>query len=221
MDTTEILKEFVDLLMPDLTPHEASMYIFLFRNSHIKNGSPSIRIGQRTIAQLYGRGPKMAVPSRTHVLRQLKQLETKGCIRVGDTTRDGTLYEVILPAQIPSVIEKGTLSPEADTDDWFTDTEKRRQLYEKDQWLCQYCGDKVTESSVTLDHFIPRCKGGTNQKENLRTACLTCNSIKSGKTHEEAALLLLKSIQERQRRKNDASNQAPEATARKLAEPQR
>jgi hypothetical protein len=207
MDTTETMMQFVDLLMPELTPHEASMYVFLFRHSHLKDGTPNIRIGQRTIAQLYGRGPKMAIPSRAHVLRQLKQLEKKGCIRVGDTTRDGTLYEVILPASVPSVVEKMSASSDATApDDWFTDPEKRHRVYERDQWLCQYCGDKVAEANVTLDHFIPKCKGGSNQKENLRTACLTCNSIKSGKTYEEAAVLLLKSIQERRRRKNDASN---------------
>jgi hypothetical protein len=213
MNTTEILTQFVDFLMPELTPHEASMYIFLFRHSHLKHGNSSLRIGQRTIAQLYGRGPKMAVPSRAHVLRQIKMLEEKGCIQVGDTTRDGTLYEVLLPADIPSVIEKLSAPQGEIQDDWFTDPKKRLQLYERDKWICQFCGDKVAESNVTLDHFIPRCNGGTNQKDNLRTACLTCNSIKSGKTYEEAAIPLLKSIQERQKRRTDASNQTSVRTS--------
>lgn len=210
MNTHEILCQFVDYLMPDLTPHEASMYIFLFRQSHLKDGSTCIRIGQRTIAQLYGRGPKMATPSRTHVLRQIKQLEIKGCVRVGNTTRDGTLYEILLPADVPSVVERIS-SMETDTAadvDWYNDPNRRQQIYERDHWTCQYCGEKVNENNVTLDHFIPRCKGGTNQKENLRTACLTCNSIKSGKTNEDAALPLLTSIQERRRRKNDTPSQS-------------
>ena len=186
------------------------MYIFLFRHSYLKNGNSSLRIGQRTIAQLYGRGPKMAVPSRAHILRQLKMLEKKGCIRVGDTTREGTLYEVLLPANVPCVIEKLSSSQGETQDDWFTDPKKRLQLYERDKWICQFCGDKVTESNVTLDHLVPRCNGGTNQKDNLRTACLTCNSIKSGKTYEEAAVPLLTSIQERQKRKSNASNKSLE-----------
>lgn len=207
MNTQEILCQFVDYLMPDLTPHEASMYIFLFRQSYLKDSSPSIRIGQRTIAQLYGRGPKMATPSRTHVLRQIKQLEDKGCIRVGDTTRDGTLYEIVLPTDVPSVIEKISVANDTETDvDWYTDQTRRQQIFARDRWTCQYCGEIVAKDNATLDHFLPRCKGGTNQKENLRTACLTCNSIKSGKTYEEAALPLLTSIQERQRRRNDTSN---------------
>ena len=207
MNIEETVIQFVDLLMPELTPHEASMYVFLLRHSHLDHGSHEVRIGQRTIAQKYGRGPKMATPSRQHVLRQLKQLEEKGCIRIGDTTRDGTLYHVILPQDIPSVIEKmSSVVSTTDDDDYFTDPGRRRTVYERDRWICQYCVEEVEEENATLDHFIPRCKGGTNQKDNLRTACLMCNSIKSGKTYEEAAVLLLKSIQERKHRQRRASN---------------
>ncbi|MBY0246096.1 MAG: hypothetical protein K2Q17_00410 [Nitrospiraceae bacterium] len=83
LDIQKVLKDLVDHLMPDLTPHEASMYVFLLRHSHLNDEAPSstMRMGQRTIAQLYGRGPKTSVPSRQHVLRQLESLEEKGCIR--------------------------------------------------------------------------------------------------------------------------------------------
>ncbi len=178
------------------------MYIFLFRNSYLSNegASSKVRIGQRTIAQKYGRGPKMAVPSRQHVIRQLDSLEEKGCIRIGDTNREGTLYEILLPTQIPLVIEK-LITPQTQEDlDYYNDPEKRKVLYERDNWVCQYCGEKVTLDNVTLDHFIPQTKGGKHYKENLRTACLICNSIKSGKTYEEAAIHLLKSIQTRRER---------------------
>lgn len=197
MDIAEVLIKFVDHLMPDLTPHEASLYIFLVRHSYLMSGNSEIRMGQRTIAQKYGRGPKMAVPSRSHLLRQINNLEKKGCIRVGDTNRDGTLYSVILPQDIPSVIKKlESILPTQDDNDYFNQPEKRKQIYDRDQWRCQYCGEKVHENNVTLDHFIPKCAGGTNQKENLRTACLLCNSIKSGKTFEEAAPLLLSRVKE-------------------------
>jgi hypothetical protein len=106
MDAELILKQFVDCLMPELTPHEASMYMFLLRNSWFANSAGQVRIGQRTIAQKYGRGPKMAVPSRAHILRQIEELQQKGCIRIFDTTREGTLYEIMLPESIPLVREK-------------------------------------------------------------------------------------------------------------------
>ena len=78
--------------------------------------------------------------------------------------------------------------------------EKRKELFERDKWICHYCGEKVTEENATLDHLTPQCKGGKHTKSNLKTSCLVCNSIKSGKTYEEAAPFLLKSIQERRTR---------------------
>ena len=45
----------------------------------------------------------------------------------------------------------------------------------------------MTAATATLDHIIPQSLGGLNTPENLTTACLTCNSIKSGRTYDDAA----------------------------------
>ncbi|MCK4245097.1 MAG: HNH endonuclease [Candidatus Omnitrophica bacterium] len=128
-------------------------------------------------------------------------LEEKGCIKVGDANRDGTLYIVSLPKDILLVAEKiASLLPQDTEEDYFNDPEKRREIFERDKWICQYCGEKVSPENATLDHFIPQSKGGKHTKENIRTCCLICNGIKSGKTYEEAAPFLLKSIQERKTR---------------------
>jgi len=74
----------------------------------------------------------------------------------------------------------------------------RRLLFERDGWKCQYCGELVTEQTATLDHRIPVSKGGDDSEGNLATACLMCNSLKSGKSYEEAAPLILASIRQRQ-----------------------
>lgn len=95
-----------------------------------------------------------------------------------------------------------SIQPEVLEDDFFTNAEKRKLLFERDSWVCQYCGEKVTKDNATLDHYIPQSKGGKHTKENLRTCCLLCNGIKSGKSFEEAAPHVLKNIQERRERKN-------------------
>jgi len=82
-------------------------------------------------------------------------------------------------------------------EDYFNNPEKRHEIFERDKWICQYCGEKITQENATIDHFIPQSKGGKHNKENLKLCCFICNSIKSGKTYEEAAQFLLKSIQER------------------------
>ncbi|MBI3615329.1 MAG: HNH endonuclease [Candidatus Omnitrophica bacterium] len=132
-----------------------------------------------------------------HITKLLAQLIEKGCIQSGDTNREGTLYNVRLPEEIPLVGEKiRNLMPQRSQDDYFSDPKKRAELFERDKWICQYCGEKVTAKNATLDHYIPQCKGGTGTKENLKLCCLVCNGIKSGRTYEEAAPFILKKIQQ-------------------------
>jgi hypothetical protein len=197
----EIIAQFVDYLQPLLTPYEISLYLYLFRNSFLKNKTAGIRVGKRTIALEFGKGARGDNTSYAHVSEILQRLEQKGCIKIGDTDRFGTLYTVILPKDVPIVAEimADEMLSEVE-DDYFTNPDKRSELFERDKWLCQYCGEKVNQQNATLDHYVPRVKGGDDSKENLRTCCLLCNGIKSGKNYEEAAPLLLKSIQERRAR---------------------
>ena len=199
--TETIIGQFVDCLLPELTPYEASLYLYLFRNSYLRNGTAEVRQGKRTIAAGYGKGSRGDRTNYAHMSKLLQGLEQKGCIRVGDTNRIGTLYIVVLPKDVPLVAEKiaGAL-PQSSENNYFTDANKRRELFERDKWICQYCGEKVNQQNATLDHFIPKSRGGDDSKDNLRTCCLLCNGIKSGKTYEEAAPFLLKSIQERRAR---------------------
>jgi hypothetical protein len=197
LDPKQVVLDLVDLVMPELKPHETAVYLFLLSKSHFLKGSPEVRVGQRSLAPQYGRGKLGAAPARNQLIKQLKQLAQKGCIRIGDTTREGTLYTVLLPREIPFVAKKLEAPVPAESDDYFTLPERRREIFERDGWSCGYCGDPVTPADATIDHVTPQHVGGTHAKANLRTACLMCNSIKSGKTEEEAAPALLKNIRER------------------------
>ena len=167
----------------------------------MRNGTTEIRVGKRTIAGELGKGSRGEHTSYAHVSGTIGSLEEKGCIEVGDTDRFGTLYIVILPQDIPLVVEKiASKTTTTEEENYFTNPDKRREVFENDKWICQYCGVKVNQQNATLDHFIPKSKGGVDSKDNLRTCCLLCNGIKSGKTYEEAAPLLLKNIQERRAR---------------------
>lgn len=196
-----IIEQFVDYLLPELTPYETSLYLYLLRNSFMKNGIAEVRVGKRTIATGYGKGSRGERTNYKHVSEVVKRLEEKGCIKASDTNREGTLYIVNLPKDIPLVAEKMlSLLPKDTEEDYFNDPKKRHEIFERDKWICQYCGEKVTAENTTLDHFIPQSKNGKHSKENLKTCCLICNGIKSGKTYEEAAPFLLKRIQERKAR---------------------
>ena len=64
----------------------------------------------------------------------------------------------------------------------------RRELFLRDAYQCQYCGARTRE--LTLDHVIPRVRGGKHLWENVVAACTTCNHRKAGRTPREAGMRL-------------------------------
>jgi 5-methylcytosine-specific restriction endonuclease McrA len=64
----------------------------------------------------------------------------------------------------------------------------RREIFLRDNFTCQYCG--VRGRDLTLDHVIPRYRGGKHTWDNLVSACRTCNHRKGGKTVDEAKMAL-------------------------------
>jgi 5-methylcytosine-specific restriction endonuclease McrA len=65
----------------------------------------------------------------------------------------------------------------------------RRALFARDSWRCVYCG--TTAGRLTLDHVIPRSRGGESIWENVVTACAPCNHHKGNRTLEEARMELI------------------------------
>lgn len=68
----------------------------------------------------------------------------------------------------------------------------RKNVMVRDQYVCQYCGHTGTTANLTLDHVLPRSRGGLSSYSNIVTACKLCNSKKGNKTPEEAGMKLLK-----------------------------
>lgn len=68
----------------------------------------------------------------------------------------------------------------------------RNNVYIRDGGLCQYCGVFVPKNKMTLDHVIPKSRGGKTNFENTVLCCKYCNSKKDCQTPEEAGLQLLR-----------------------------
>jgi hypothetical protein len=68
----------------------------------------------------------------------------------------------------------------------------RKNILMRDRHRCQYCDRKMHPGDLTLDHVIPRSKGGPNTWENLVACCGPCNKRKADRTPEEAGMLLLR-----------------------------
>lgn len=80
------------------------------------------------------------------------------CIKIPSVV---ALKEYITPAKMPA----------------FT----RFNVFLRDEWRCQYCGQHFRTHELTFDHVIPRSKGGKTSWDNIVAACRPCNSFKGSK----------------------------------------
>jgi 5-methylcytosine-specific restriction endonuclease McrA len=67
----------------------------------------------------------------------------------------------------------------------------RREVFIRDDYTCQYCGKQGGD--LTIDHVVPRSRGGTHAWDNLVSACKPCNHRKGGKSLGEARMSLKRS----------------------------
>ncbi len=80
----------------------------------------------------------------------------------------------------------------------------RKNILQRDNNRCQYCGS--TGEKLSIDHVMPRSRGGSDTWENVTTACLSCNVMKGNRTPQEASMPL------RQAPHKPLSNMSFEAT---------
>ena len=66
----------------------------------------------------------------------------------------------------------------------------RREVFIRDGFTCQYCGLQTRD--LTIDHVIPKSRGGTHAWDNLVSACKSCNHRKGGKSLRDARMTLRK-----------------------------
>lgn len=59
----------------------------------------------------------------------------------------------------------------------------KKNVFLRDDYMCQYCGNHFHSDDLTFEHVIPRSKGGKTNWENISSACLPCNQEKASHTH--------------------------------------
>ena len=55
----------------------------------------------------------------------------------------------------------------------------RQHIFQSWEWRCAYCGKHLDEHTATIDHIVPKHKGGHNVKSNMAAACSSCNFNKA------------------------------------------
>lgn len=193
LELPAIISAIVNHLQPLMLPYEAAIYWFLFRQSIIATGQQYARVSNnrlRTGVITSARSSQTTTLSEAAVLEALRGLESKGVIqKAGDTNREGTLYKVCLPEEIPAALERMQASEKQEAKeldlvkdlDFYNVAENRLRIFERDGYKCHYCSKQLTRFSATLDHIQPVSEGGDNSYKNLITSCLHCNSRRGAK----------------------------------------
>jgi len=78
------------------------------------------------------------------------------------------------------------------TKKWKQPRFRKKVLFNRDGWKCQYCGVKLGWHNVEVEHVLPSSRGGKTTWFNCVTACHGCNKRKANKTPEEAGMPLLR-----------------------------
>jgi len=68
----------------------------------------------------------------------------------------------------------------------------RRNLFARDANRCQYCGKKFKTTELSIDHVVPRSRGGRTVWNNVVCACMKCNVRKGGRTPREAGMAMIR-----------------------------
>ena len=99
----------------------------------------------------------------------------------------GKGYRIHSPSVVLFVPEQIRLTVNDTERVWKVPPVNRREVLRRDKHTCQYCG---STKKLTLDHVIPRSKGGKHTWDNVVTACERCNSRKSDCTPQQAGMTL-------------------------------
>lgn len=75
---------------------------------------------------------------------------------------------------------------------WKPPRFRKKVLFNRDNWCCQFCSVKLRWDNVTIDHVMPRSRGGQTTWLNCVTACRPCNRRKDDRTPDEANMKLHK-----------------------------
>ena len=82
----------------------------------------------------------------------------------------------------------------------YTDTPRvvfsRRNLFRRDKNTCQYCGRRLPSDQLSIDHVVPRARGGKSSWTNCVVACFSCNVKKGNMLLKEAGMKLLRQPRE-------------------------
>lgn len=98
------------------------------------------------------------------------------------------IHSVSFTVKLPSVVRLLKLVKRPKSPVKFS----RQNIYSRDRYKCQYCGERGPTEDLTYDHVHPKSRGGKTEWENIVTCCFDCNRKKGGRTPREASMKLIR-----------------------------
>ncbi|MDL5045765.1 HNH endonuclease [Oscillatoria amoena NRMC-F 0135] len=118
--------------------------------------------------------------------------QTYSCDQWFDASRDYDGQDVVrtvsLKIRIPRIILLGVFDKIPKKEVKFT----RANIFERDKYQCQYCGNHFERKDLNLDHVIPRHQGGPTTWDNVVCSCIKCNTKKGNRTPRQANMHLIR-----------------------------
>ncbi|HTA92890.1 MAG TPA: HNH endonuclease signature motif containing protein [Polyangiaceae bacterium] len=186
-DVAQVLKDIQDHLAPRLDTYEQAIYFYLFRHTRLIGLDEAVvgfKSARRRMA--CGVGEEGKPMSEGTAYKKLQSLETKGCIAILDSTRDGSRISLKLPAEIPGLIPAPPefTPPDIEAEDFFAVPENRARVLAREGNLCFYCLRKLTRENHVIEHVVSR-PDGNNGYRNVVAACRECNNRKGASSAED------------------------------------
>jgi 5-methylcytosine-specific restriction endonuclease McrA len=171
-----VLKEIEDHLFPrlHLTVRQRALYYHLFSHTRLV-GSESSVFALLPLANVLD-------ISESTAREDLRDLHSKGCIRIEERSRVGHLVRVLLPEEIDGIVVEAGPAETVDMEslDFFTDRRFVDVLLVRESGRCFYCLRSVRKETCQLDHVTPQLAAGGNSYRNIVAACHECNTQKQG-----------------------------------------
>ena len=126
--------------------------------------------------------PVNVTPARRAIVLVLKGVATT------EEENGSFIHSTRLAVRIPSVIRL----TEFRRIPYQTRALSHKNILMRDRYTCQFCGRVFPAGELTLDHVIPRSRGGHTDWDNLVACCHSCNNRKGDRLPEEAGLKLMR-----------------------------
>ena len=187
MEVKITFEEFQDYLAPTLDTYEQAVYLYILRHGR-PQGKAEVTIGFKSARKkmALGIGEKGKSMSEGTCYEKLRSLESKGCLRVIGTEREGTKVQLYLPSEISGLVPSGEVVTALTLEemDFFNVPENRVLILNRENKKCFYCLRALDTLNHVIEHVTSR-PAGDNTYRNVVAACLGCNNRKGNSLVED------------------------------------